>query len=64
MQTYARGWTKRAYKTCYLDVKPSWSSGGGEESNRNLDVFPSRPTDILICIGMEIVTAERDKIKL
>jgi len=38
----------------------STSSAGGECSNRKLDIFPSRPPDILICIGIMIVLVEKE----
>lgn len=41
--------------------EPSSSSNGEKCSNRDLDVFPSRYSDILICIGMVIVPAERQE---
>ena len=38
----------------------STSSAGGETSNRNLDIFPSRSSDILICNGIMMVLVERE----
>ena len=42
-------------------LKAPGARGAGKYRNRKLDVFasrPTRPTDILICIGMVIVPTE------